>query len=143
MQNLGSAPRDRLWVPEMLSWQSDLGFRGARLRRRLLPDRVAYGRSVAGLSLTVRYEGAPEMAGFVAQVLRDEGLVVGYNPPVEQRGMGDVAPVVVLFVVGSTAAGRHCCIEPWRGDFGLGHRARRLARDPICPVQVAATCAVG
>ena len=37
----------------------------------------------------------------------------------------------------------HCCIEPSRGDFGLGHRVRRLARDLICPVQVAATCAVG
>jgi hypothetical protein len=37
----------------------------------------------------------------------------------------------------------HCCIKPSRGDFGLGHKATRLARDPIFPVQVAATCAVG
>jgi transposase-like protein len=37
----------------------------------------------------------------------------------------------------------HCCVEPSRGDFGVGHRASCLARDPICPVQGAETCAVG
>jgi hypothetical protein len=29
--------------------------------------------------------------------------------------------------------GWHCCVEPSRGDFGVGHRTWRLARDPISP----------
>jgi hypothetical protein len=32
-----------------------------------------------------------------------------------------------------------CCIEPSGCDFGVAYRTSRLARDPICPVQVAAT----
>ena len=38
---------------------------------------------------------------------------------------------------------RHCCVERSRGDFGVGHLARRFARDLICPVQGVATCVLG
>ena len=43
----------------------------------------------------------------------------------------------------ATRPARHYCIEPSRGDLGVGYRASRLARDPIRPVQVVAACVAG
>jgi hypothetical protein len=51
---------------------------------------------------TFQYTGSPAFAGRFAQMLRDEGLTVQWEPPMEQRGLGDVVQQVEV-VTGTTA----------------------------------------
>lgn len=52
----------------------------------------------------VRYEGPPGLVGVLAQDLRDEGLEVSYEPPVEHRAQfPDPVTVVVIYAGIKTA----------------------------------------
>lgn len=53
---------------------------------------------------TFQYTGSPAIAGRFAQMLQDEGLTVEWEPPTEQRGMGDMSQQVKveLAVAGTT-----------------------------------------
>jgi hypothetical protein len=51
------------------------------------------------LVMRITYEGPPSLAGAVASMLEREGVSVGYDPPMEERGAGEVAYAVVHYVV--------------------------------------------
>jgi hypothetical protein len=51
----------------------------------------------------IRYEGSPARVGALAQELRDEGVVVSYTPPTEQRGGGEIVEAVVVSIVANGA----------------------------------------
>jgi hypothetical protein len=55
---------------------------------------------------TVRYEGDPARCGWLAQMLREEGVRVEYTPPEEKRGyvVDDINQVVVNLICTGTGA---------------------------------------
>jgi len=56
---------------------------------------------------TVTYEGSTRQVAVLAQLLRDEGLKVDYEPPMESRGAihaEQVATVVISVVSGTASA---------------------------------------
>ena len=50
------------------------------------------------MTLHVRYRGSGAFASLFAQLLRDEGLEVQHAPIVEERGAGEVAVDVIMYV---------------------------------------------
>lgn len=52
---------------------------------------------------TVTYQGPAPFASLLAQTLREEGVDVSYQPPTEERGVGEVLETVVvsLFCAGT------------------------------------------
>lgn len=52
---------------------------------------------------TVMYEGPAPFVSLLAQMLREEGVDVSYEPPIEKRGAGEVVETVVvsLFCAGT------------------------------------------
>lgn len=53
--------------------------------------------------MKITYQGPPALTGLFAQQLRDAGLDVSYQPPMEQRGAGEVAVRVVMIVLEKAA----------------------------------------
>ncbi len=68
---------------------------------------------------TVRYTGNPALAGAVAASLREEGVEVRYDPPIEARGREQMAEAVAVyyFLKGSDAAIR-LALWKFRERFG-------------------------
>lgn len=56
------------------------------------------------LGMKITYEGPPALTGLFAQMLRDEGLEVDYQPPIEKRGGAADIMVAVGLTVSSTVA---------------------------------------
>jgi menaquinone-dependent protoporphyrinogen IX oxidase len=56
---------------------------------------------------TVTYEGSTRQVAVLAQLLRDEGLKVDYEPPMESRGAihAEQVTTVVISVVSGPASG--------------------------------------
>jgi len=50
-------------------------------------------------SVELVYEGGPRGLAALVQALRDEGLEVSYEPPIEERSGGMAQEVVVMLVV--------------------------------------------
>ena len=59
-------------------------------------------RNVLGMKIT--YQGPPALTGLFAQMLRDEGLEVSYQPPIEKRGGAAEVMVAVGLTISSTVA---------------------------------------
>lgn len=58
---------------------------------------------MSGTERIVTYEGPAPFASLLAQILREEGVDVSYEPPTEKRGAGEVLETVVvsLFCAGT------------------------------------------
>jgi hypothetical protein len=52
------------------------------------------------LTRAIRYYGSPARVGMLAQMLREEGVQVEYEPPQEERGLGaDIAAGVIVYIL--------------------------------------------
>ncbi len=54
---------------------------------------------------TITYRGPAPFVSALAQMLREEGVNVTYAPPVEERGIGDAAVEVVLYLGDQAVSG--------------------------------------
>ena len=81
---------------ESVNWSVNSGPLGitASAWRVLLPVSAYTG----GMTRTVTYRGPSRGVSAFAHMLEAEGLTARYAPPMEQRGMGDVAEVVVIYL---------------------------------------------
>ena len=55
--------------------------------------------------MNLTYEGDPVGVSYFASALRDEGVDVTFDPPVEKRGAGSDVVVVVLTIAADRALG--------------------------------------
>ncbi len=64
---------------------------------------------------TLRYTGSPPFAGLFAQTLRDEGVEVEYEPPLERRDVASmVEAVTVFFICRGSEVAIKVAVEKWR-----------------------------
>ncbi len=64
---------------------------------------------------TLRYTGSPTFAGLFAQTLRDEGVVVEYEPPFERRDAASmVEAVTVFFICRGSEVAIKAAVDKWR-----------------------------
>lgn len=77
-------------------------------------------------SLTVRYTGPAALVGLLAQHLREEGAEVSYDPPAEDRGVGEIAETVVVSLV---CSGLYDAIKAGVTRFGSGPPGQRADVD--------------
>jgi hypothetical protein len=69
---------------------------------------------VADVTKQIEYIGPPALVGAFAQCLRDEGVEVHYEPPLEERGVpSEVIDVVVIV----TAMGLYDAIKAGMGKY--------------------------
>lgn len=50
------------------------------------------------MTRTIRYRGPARGVGVLAHMLSEEGVDARFTPPVEQRSVGDVVEVVVIYL---------------------------------------------
>lgn len=71
----------------------------------------------------LRYFGPPALASALVQMLSEQGVEVDWSPPLERRGIGDVAEGILIGVAIDTTkdaleAGVHAAIAKFRSRFG-------------------------
>lgn len=71
------------------------------------------------------YEGPAHFAGLLAQMLREEGVQVDYEPPLEERGAQEFARDVIVDL---TASGMGAAIMLALQKFDQRMRGRATAR---------------
>lgn len=54
--------------------------------------------------MDIEYTGPPSLVGLFAEALEDEGLTVVYTPPIETRGLREVADVGLDLIVSGASA---------------------------------------
>jgi hypothetical protein len=73
--------------------------------------------------MKITYEGPPAIAGLFAQLLRDDGIEVSFDPPKERRdGTAEVAVKVVMFLAdkvgdAAVAAALGAAVAKLKGRF--------------------------
>jgi hypothetical protein len=76
---------------------------------------------VADVTKSVEYIGPPAFVGALAQCLREEGVEVDYEPPIEERGGTEVAREVVIGIMANGAwAAIVLGVKKYRKRFGKG-----------------------
>ncbi len=65
----------------------------------------------------ITYEGSPARVGLFAKLLRDEGVQAEYEPPIEERGVGQeiAQEVLVILLATGTVEGIKLAMRKFRG----------------------------